>query len=125
MSDSRSYDVRLKKSASIFFGSTGVSKHAFTLPPYSIILSFMVEVLTAFNDSGTDLVQIGDDSSATFYADAVDVSTTGEIIVEQSNLGLTSQRTAKEIFVKYTGQNADATTGELRLNVLYASPYES
>lgn len=124
MSDVRSYDVKFK-TRSLFFTTNGTATHLFNLPPHSVILRFMVEVVTAFNDSGTDLLDIGSSGTADAYANDVDLSTAGQVIVEESALGLTATRGVTEVFGKYSGQNSNATAGEARVSVVYASPFEN
>ena len=65
---------------SITFATTTSTSMGF-LPPNAYITDIKVLVTTAFNAGGTDVVDIGDETTATKYADDVDVSSTGSATV--------------------------------------------
>jgi hypothetical protein len=55
------------------------AKRVFSLPQGAEIVDWQVNVTTAFNSSGTDLLDIGTSGSAAAYANDLDVSATGQI----------------------------------------------
>jgi len=87
-----------------------VAKNLFTLPANAVILYFLVDVDTAFNSSGTDFLDIGKSGNANFYANDVDLSAIGQIMVQESNLGDIGSSVLQitGIFVQSV---ADATAG--------------
>jgi hypothetical protein len=96
-------------------------KVVFTLPTGAIPLLCIVQVKTAFNDSGTDTLSIGTSASNTLYASGVNVSTTGGKLVALSNNEVTTKKTG--VFVKYTGENSDATAGLAEILLLCSNPF--
>lgn len=115
------------------FNNAGVAKVVFTIPkPYSIE-SFFVDVLTAFNSSGTDLVSAGiQGGSATAFFSGMDVSTIGrklgsanvtapQLTAWQSATDATGTET---ITMTFTQSVADATTGNARVGIVYACPQQ-
>lgn len=123
MSSVRAFEVKLK-TAKIYYTDNAVQKVLFTLPGSAIILEFFVNVTTAFNDSGTDLLDIGIDGTLEYYAADVDLSSADQVVVTQSHLGNVGTRVV-EIVGKYAGQNSNATTGVAEVSVLYADPYQN
>lgn len=97
------------------------------LPPYSIITSGGVHIVTAFNDSGTDLLDVGfigattDDNA---YATSLTLAAVGLIVLDElattTNIMGTVEHTVTAI---YTGQNSNATAGEGYVVVNYVSGY--
>jgi hypothetical protein len=55
------------------------AKNLFSLPKGAIIVAWIVNITTAFNSSGTDLLDIGKTGTAAEFADDLDVSATGQI----------------------------------------------
>lgn len=84
----------------------------FTLPARAVIVQWLVDVKTAFNDSGTDLLNIGGAASNT-YAASLDVSATGQIPngYVASQMFATPLATDTAVTAKYTGQNGNANAG--------------
>jgi len=93
----------------------------FVLPEGAVILQWLVNVTTAFNDSGTDLLNIGGAATAT-YASGLDVGAIGQITAGYvpGKLFTTPLGTDTQITAKYTGQNADASAGVATIAVFYA-----
>ena len=104
----------------VAFGNT-TAKDLFTLPAGARPLRFLVDVDTAFNDSGTDLLDIGKPGTAAYFANDVDVSATGATAVAPlNNDELTLQTT---VTATYTGQNSNASAGLAQVICEYMSPF--
>lgn len=107
-------------SNSVAYGNT-TAKEMWTLPSGCRPLRLLVDVDTAFNSSGTDLLDIGKIGSNAFYANDVDVSATGTTaVVLLNNDELTAMTTFTAIFVQSV---ADATTGLATVMLEYTSPF--
>lgn len=103
------------------FGDT-TAKTLFTLPVGAVPLLAIVQVETAFNDSGTDLLKIGSGATTDYFASGINVGATGAksvVLNEAPNLTRQTSVTAT-----YTGQNGDSTTGRARINLLYSTPFD-
>lgn len=117
----------LRQRGSIVF-SVATAQTICTVPANSQIIEIYVDVTTAFNDSGTDLLDIGDGTTADKYFSAVSIASTGRIIGSSDAggsgglSGWQTTSTTADITIKatYTGQNADASTGAATITVLYA-----
>lgn len=93
----------------------------FSLPAGAIPLFAVVQTETAFNDSGTDLVQIGKGTDNDYYASGISVAATGgQLIMLNQSGALTAQA---QITATFTGQNSDATAGRAKVNLVYATPF--
>jgi hypothetical protein len=93
----------------------------FVLPQGAVIVSWMVNIKTAFNDSGTDLLNIGGAATDT-YASSLDVGVIGQITAGfvPGPILATALESDTTITAKYTGQNDDADAGEAVVVVTYA-----
>lgn len=97
----------------------GTTRTIGTIPAYCVVLRVWVEVQEAFNSSGTDLVTVGYSGSASAYATAVDVSSTG---VKAVTLGAGIGRsvgTARSAQAVYTPGGSAATTGKALVIIEY------
>lgn len=93
----------------------------FTLPPGATPLFAVVQVLAAFDDTGTDLVDLGIPGDDDYFANDVDVSAVGGSLVVVPNATVTGQTA---LTAKYTGANGDAAAGRATVTLVYASPFE-
>lgn len=93
----------------------------FTLPTGAVILQWLVNVVTAFNDTGTDLLNIGGAATST-YALSLDVGSGGQITAGYvaSKLFATPLGTDTRVTAKYTGGNGNASAGAATVAVFYA-----
>ncbi len=110
--------VLLRKSVK-FTDTAGTG--GFTLPTGAVSLFCIVQVYPALNDSGTDTLRIGTSASNTLYASGVNVGSTGGKLVALSNNDVVTKKTG--IFVKYTGENSDATAGSADIILICGSPF--
>lgn len=117
-------NVRTKEGR-IRFGDT-VAKSLFSLPPSARILDFTVDVTTAFDDTGTDLLNIGTADDDNHFATDVDVSTVAYLSdaqVVKSNLGQQAAHPT-EVFGKYAGGNSNSAHGEATVYCTYATIFD-
>ena len=102
---------------------TDTSVTVATLPANAQILEIVVDVTTAFNDTGTDLLDIGDGSTANLYADNLNLAALGRVLgsSDASQLGNYADIGASNLSVvaTYTGQNGNASAGAARITVYY------
>jgi hypothetical protein len=97
------------------------------LPPYSIVTGGGVHIVTAFNDSGTDLLDvgfIGATTDADGYATQLTLAAVGFIVLDElattTNIMGTVEHT---VTCLYTAQNSNQTAGEAYVVVNYVSGY--
>ena len=98
------------------------AKSLFSLPPGTIPLFAIVQVETAFNDSGTDTLALGIAGDDDYFAAGVNVATPGGQMVVFSHSPELALMTG--VLAAYCGQNGDATTGRAVINLVYATPFE-
>lgn len=88
------------------------TKQLFTLPKGAVIDSWQVNVRTAFNSSGTDLLDIGDTSTGARFANDLNVATAGQLVTgfvpAELNTPLVADTIITAIFVQGV---ADASAG--------------
>jgi hypothetical protein len=91
------------------------------LPPNSVITSIEVQVSEAFNSDGTDLIQIGDVSTAARFAANVDVSATGQRTVTRTagSFGVIDQVNGVGIYAIYQAGGTAPTEGEAFIKIDY------
>lgn len=81
-----------------------------------------VQVITAFNDSGTDLLDIGTTGDADEFASAIVISAVGYIVVDDiaTHNGY-DDTTDVTVTATYTGQNSNSTAGVADVVILFAT----
>lgn len=96
------------------------AKDLFTLSSGAQIIGFVVNVTTAFNDSGTDLVDIGDGTTADRFVADLDVSSAGiSLVASDDEAALSADTVVKGV---YTGGNTDASAGAATITAVYIVP---
>lgn len=96
------------------------AKDLFTLPAGAVIIAFVVNVSTNFDDTGTDLVDIGDATTADAFVADLDVSSAGmQLVASADETALSADTLVKGIF---TGQNGNASQGAATITALYIVP---
>lgn len=102
---------------------TGVALTVGTVPADAVITGVWMVVKTAFNDSGTDLmdIYIGTNGGTTQFMSAVSCATLGLLVPGDDILTQTVSYSASEQVIKavYTGQNANASAGEADIIVQF------
>lgn len=94
-----------------------------TLPIGAMVTGGGAYVTTAFNDSGTDVIDIGTSGDADAFATLLDVSSVGYKVLDE--LATTDDYSATlevTVTATYTGQNANASTGVATIFVFYVMP---
>lgn len=90
------------------------------IPAGSLILkpASGVHVVTAFNDSTTDVVDVGTTDDGDLFATDLDVSAVGFKVLDEDIAGL---RVSSEVTVTatYAGGTGDATAGEAEVVIAY------
>ena len=98
------------------------------LPAWASVYGGSVHIFTAFNDSGTDTIDIGfrgggstDDPDA--YATLLAATAVGNIVLDE--IGATTniiQQVPCFVTARYNGQNSNATAGVAYITILYSAP---
>lgn len=90
------------------------------LPPNAFVSSIKVFITTAFNDTGTDLIDIGISGTANYFANDVTASSEAQAAVTLTK-GAVVQSTIKPtpIYATYIGQNSNASAGAATIVVEY------
>ena len=105
------------------YTDAGVAKNLFVIPANSQILEIYVDVITAFNSSGTDLVDVGVSGTSDLFASALDVSSQARKLGSSSASKLTNyvNTGATQITVQatYSQSVADSTAGSARITIKY------
>jgi hypothetical protein len=107
-----------------------------TLPEDAVIWNIALEVTTQFNDSGTDLLDVGLTVQGDRYINDANISNTffeqtvgsgisnSHVFVNAVNFtsGIISDKmsTSRNVSFQYTGQNADATQGVANIYIHYS-----
>lgn len=96
------------------------AKDLFTLPSGAVLIGFVANVTTGFDDTGTDLVDIGDGSTADRFVADFDASSAGiSLVASDDEAALSADTVVKGV---YTGSNADAANGAMTITAVYIVP---
>jgi hypothetical protein len=97
----------------------------FEVPAGAVLIDYYVQVTTLFNDSGTDLLEIGFADNIDGLVDDLVVSSAG---LTRAGAGATTPTALLNstpltepaiLYAKYTGSNADADAGAATIVLLY------
>jgi len=112
-----SNSIRIAKAEVLYTNTTQTT--IITLPAGAVIWDVGIDVDTAFNDSGTDLLDIGITSTANDILNDYDVSTTSfaNQLLSDNPYKITS---STDVTFIYTGQNSDATQGQAFIYIHYS-----
>lgn len=95
------------------------------IPAGSSVTGGGVHVVTGFNDSGTDVLDVGFIGSTTddnAYATLLDLSAVGYIVFDELATTTNIQQSVDTtVTCKYTGQNSNATAGAADVIVFYVA----
>lgn len=113
----------VSQSASVAYTNT-TAKNLFILPAGAQVINVIVDVVTAFNGTGTDLLDIGKTGSAAFFVNDLDVSSTGHTncTLVAANLATIYNIGTSDVQVTatYVDQNSNASAGLAYVTVVYA-----
>ena len=118
--------VLTAQTANVVYGDNGTALTMSLPRPYHII-DFQTDVLTPFNDTGTDLLAIGVTGTTDAFAAALDLSAAGRVLAssDASQLANYVDLTVGapiDVVLTYTGANSDASAGSARVTMLYMTP---
>lgn len=104
----------------ITFADDAVETEVGWIPAGAVVIDGYIAVSTAFNDSGTDVIDVGTDADPDGFATVVDVSAVG---IKPFDVLSTSDDATPSVDTKitatYTGQNSDSTAGVAEVVVLF------
>lgn len=113
----------VSQSATVTFANT-TATNLFIIPAGAQILAIYVTVLTVFNSSGTEVLDIGKTGSAAFYVDDQTLTALGHFtctpVAANAALVYNVGATDIQITATFVQSVADATTGSARVTFLYA-----
>ena len=110
--------LAVAESGAIVFGDDGNAINIWLMPPGTELVALIVLVTTAFNDSGTDLLDLGNTGSGTAYATDLVVSAVGtQVIAIDPTTGPLDEETY--LTAQYDGQNSDSSAGALAVIPIY------
>lgn len=116
--DNNAQDMKVAR-ATIRYTQEGVADTIAYLPNLAIVWNVKVRVTTNFNDSGTDLLDVGTSASGSSFINDLDIST-GSGQFSSSNLSNPLMIWGNNyITARYDGQNNNATAGEVRIWIHY------
>ncbi len=96
------------------------AKTLFTLPEGAVIVNWVVNVSTAFNSSGDDFLDIGDDTTGNRFADNLNVGAVGQIVNGFDDDELLVALTDETIITAtYVPGVADQNAGAATVAVIY------
>ncbi len=114
--------VVLSQTNTITFADT-TAKNLFVLPANAQIVEVYVDVSTAFNSSGTDLITVGTAADPDAYVDDANGATTGRKLGSADATALANMATVGTadalIQAVFTQSVADANAGAARITVVY------
>lgn len=101
--------------------STGVQ--AGTLPAGAIVLVCRLTIITAFNASGTDFVNVGFGAGGGDLMLQADASQAAGTVIDTTGRALLqSFSSARAVWVRYVGSITAATAGEAQFTLKYLDP---
>lgn len=109
----------------IVYSGNGTTITVGKIPAGASVTGGGVHIVTAFNDSGTDVLDVGFIGSTTddnAYATLLDLSAVGWIVLDELATTTNIQQTVDTtVTCKYTGQNSNATAGIADVIVFYVA----
>lgn len=105
----------------ITYKDDGTQKTVGYLPPGAVVVDAWAVVTTAFNDSGTDVIDIGTSGDPDGFASALDVSSVGRKAADDlaTSDDLKAGASGVKVVAQYDGSNSNATAGEAVVVVAY------
>tara|TARA_R110002072_G_scaffold12011_2_gene52881 strand:+ start:314 stop:781 length:468 start_codon:yes stop_codon:yes gene_type:complete len=116
--------VVMSQQVQFAFGDEGaVQNTTAVIPANSQIIDIKINVETAFNDTGADLLDIGVVGNSDLYVNDADISATGSLALGATALcanWLDVGATDVQIAFIYNGANNDASAGAGTFTIMYA-----
>lgn len=111
----------------ITYANNGTAVTVGKIPPGASIVGGGVHIITAFNDSGTDLLDVGfvgATTDADAYATDLTLAAVGYLALDELGATTNIQGTVEHtVTATYAGQNSDATAGVADVIVFYVTRY--
>jgi len=101
----------------------GVAVTIGTIPAGAVVMGGGVQLVTTFNDSGTDLLDIGTSADADEFATALVVSATAPIYIAVDELATNnsySETADITVTATYSGENSNASAGAADVIIWYS-----
>jgi|TARA_B110000259_G_scaffold138381_1_gene155790 hypothetical protein len=116
--------VVMSQQVQFAFGDEGADVNTTAvIPANSQIIDIKINVETAFNDTGADLLDIGVVGNSDLYVNDFDINATGSFALGAAGLcanWLDVGATDVQIAFIYNGANNDASTGAGTFTIMYA-----
>ncbi len=110
----------LRKRMTFSNPGTTVALTVGTLPAGAAVVGGGVLIITLFNDSGTDVIDVGTTVDADEYGTLLDATAVGfKVLDELATHDGHSETTERTVTATYTGQNGNATTGVADIIILF------
>lgn len=110
----------LVKKVTVLFSDNGVAVPIITPVIGYVLWGFQVEIVTTFDGSGTNVIDLGITGTATHYETGIDVSAApGWATLTLANIP-DRRADVTEIEALYTDQNSDATAGQADVYLFYS-----
>lgn len=108
--------------ADITYADRGVAKVIGTIPAGSVILKPCsgVNVSTLFNDSGTDLLDIGTTANDDLFATDLVISAVGFLALDEAVSNYVASDTT--FTATYAGENSNASAGVAQVVIVFIPP---
>jgi len=100
--------------------ATGVAAAAIKLPVGAVVVGGAVVVKTAFNSGTSDVIVVGDATTADRYKASTSIASAGRLALVPTGYAVLS--TTREIKVTWTAVGTAASAGAARLEVEYIVP---
>lgn len=113
--------LAVKFSAVTYLNISTLPASLFALPLGAVIVGWIVNITTAFNGTGTNLLDIGISGTTQKYAAALNVGASGQITYGfvASQLFTTALAETADVQAIYTDGNSNSSAGALTVAVLY------
>lgn len=109
----------------ITYSNAGTTITVGKIPPGASVIGGGVHVVTAFNDTGTDLLDvgfIGSTTDADGYATALTLAAVGYIVLDELATTTNIQQSVDTtVTCLYTAQNSNPTAGAADVIILYVN----
>ena len=100
------------------------AKNLFVLPAGAQILNVIIDITTAFNSSGTDLIDVGTAADGAYYVNDATASAAGHFaatLVSTNIAGILNIGTSDvQVTATYVQSVADASAGSAQITIVYA-----
>ena len=118
--------VKMQKGI-LLFSNNAVAKQLVSLPRTATLIGIMTQVVTPFDDTGTNLIQIGTKGDPNYFVADFSASAAGfhvnTLLLGGSLEELGFGGPVVDVWATYTGSNTNSTAGKAIVIVVYADPF--